>query len=182
VQTRLDTLAGALVEQVNALHGSGYTPGGATGVNFFTTTGTTARTIAVSATAAQVVTTDVSGSTGNNKISLALAALRGKPADNSAAAGYAAWAAVSNNLGGIAFGDHYNSTVTQLATVVSDAQNSSTVYDALSQQAGTRRASVSGVSTDEELILVMQHQQAYSAAARLVSVVDDMMKTLLSLT
>ena len=61
------------------------------------------------------------------------------------------------------------------------AENDSTVYATLATQSGMRRESLSGVSTDEELILVMQHQQAYSAAARLVSVVDEMMQTVLQL-
>ena len=42
----------------------------------------------------------------------------------------------------------------------------------------TPAASVSGVSTDEELIAIIQHQHAYQAAARLVSVVNDMMDAL----
>ena len=43
------------------------------------------------------------------------------------------------------------------------------------------RMSVSGVSTDEELISVIQHQHSYQAAARLVSVVDEMTQTLIDL-
>jgi len=37
------------------------------------------------------------------------------------------------------------------------------------------------VSTDEELVSVIQHQHAYAAAARLVTVVDEMMQTLVDL-
>jgi flagellar hook-associated protein 1 FlgK len=40
---------------------------------------------------------------------------------------------------------------------------------------------VSGVSTDEELISVIEHQHAYQAAARLVNVVNDMTQTLIDL-
>ncbi|MBW3627771.1 MAG: flagellar hook-associated protein FlgK [Gemmatimonadetes bacterium] len=182
VQGRLDALAGGLVAQVNALHSSGYTAAGATGVNFFNSAGTSARTIAVSATAADVVTSDTSGELSNNRIALAMGALRGPPADNTVAADFAAWAAVQNNLGGVSFAEHYAVTVVDLGTVVNGAQNDSTVYATLAEQASIRRESLSGVSTDEELILVMQHQQAYSAAARLVTVVDEMMQTILQLT
>ena len=40
---------------------------------------------------------------------------------------------------------------------------------------------MSGVSTDEELIDIIQHQHAYQAAARLVSVVNDMMDALVTM-
>jgi flagellar hook-associated protein 1 FlgK len=182
VQARLDTLAGGIVAQVNAIHSSGYTAGGATGVNFFDPAGTTARTIGVTVSAVNVVTSDVAGEQSNNRVALAMGALRGSPADNAVAAGFAAWSAVQNNLGGVSFAEHYAVTVVSLGTVVNGAENDSTVYSSLARQAASRRESLSGVSTDEELILVMQHQQAYSAAARMVTVVDEMMQTILQLT
>ena len=40
---------------------------------------------------------------------------------------------------------------------------------------------MSGVSTDEELIRVMQHQQAYVAATRVVTAVDEMLRDLLGM-
>ena len=182
VQARLDTLAAGIVEQVNALHSSGYTVGGATGVNFFDPAGTTARTIAVSVASSNVVTSDVAGETSNNRVALAMGALRAKPSENTVASSFAAWTAVQNNLGGVSFAEHYAVTVVDLGTVVNGAENDASVYSTLAQQAESRRESLSGVSTDEELILVMQNQQAYSAAARLVTVVDEMMQTILQLT
>ena len=47
--------------------------------------------------------------------------------------------------------------------------------------ADLRRKSVSGVSTDEELVSVIQHQHAYQAAARLVTTVNDMLDMLLNI-
>jgi flagellar hook-associated protein 1 FlgK len=55
------------------------------------------------------------------------------------------------------------------------------VYETLASQAGTRRVSVSGVSTDEELVQLMRHQQAYAAAAKLVSAADEMAQTVLNM-
>ena len=72
-------------------------------------------------------------------------------------------------------------TVGDVATQVSYAQDDSTVQATLVSNASTRRQSVSGVSTDEELIDVIQHQHSYQAAARLVSVVDEMTQTLVDL-
>ncbi len=42
------------------------------------------------------------------------------------------------------------------------------------------RDSISAVSLDEEMTLLMKFQQAYSAAAKLISIADEMMNTLLS--
>jgi flagellar hook-associated protein FlgK len=38
---------------------------------------------------------------------------------------------------------------------------------------------MSGVSIDEEMVAVIMHQQAYAAAARLVSVADEMIQEVL---
>ena len=48
-------------------------------------------------------------------------------------------------------------------------------------QADSRRESVSAVATDEELVGLIKQQQAYAAAAHLISAVDEMSKTLLSI-
>lgn len=181
VQQRLDDLAAGMVAQVNALHRSGYTRTGATNVDFFDPAGTTASSIRVVAGVDDVVTADLASQPANNRIALAMAALRGRPSENVVAGNYAAWTAVQNNLGGESFSEHYTTTVVDLASLVNDAENASSVYAALADQAMVRRESVSGVSVDEELILVMQHQQAYTAAARLVNVIDEMMQTLLQM-
>jgi flagellar hook-associated protein 1 FlgK len=45
----------------------------------------------------------------------------------------------------------------------------------------SRRQAVSGVNLDEELTLMMSQEQAYAAAARVVSVADELMQTVLGL-
>ena len=40
---------------------------------------------------------------------------------------------------------------------------------------------MAGVSIDEELTHLMQYQQAYGAAAKIVSIVDEMMQSLLQM-
>ena len=41
------------------------------------------------------------------------------------------------------------------------------------------RDNVSGVSLDEEMANIIKYQQAYSAAAKLVSISDEMLRALL---
>lgn len=57
------------------------------------------------------------------------------------------------------------------------ADSTRVVVDSLESQ----RAAVSGVSTDEEAINLVQFQQQYQGAARLISVAQDLMNTLMSL-
>jgi flagellar hook-associated protein 1 FlgK len=78
-------------------------------------------------------------------------------------------------------GGFYTQAVGEVASSTQQAQDESTIQDTLASNAGTRRESVSGVSTDEELISVIQHQHAYQAAARLVQVVSDMTEILVDL-
>ena len=61
------------------------------------------------------------------------------------------------------------------------ADSSATVYETLASQADNRRSSVNGVSIDEELTLLIRHQQAFRAASRLVRVADEMAQTLLDM-
>lgn len=60
------------------------------------------------------------------------------------------------------------------------AQNQITQGNRL-QEAQNRQASTSGVNLDEELMNLTTYQQAYSASARLLSVVDQLYQTLLQI-
>lgn len=180
VQGRLDELAEALVVQTNALQTAGFQTNGAAGINLFDPTRTTARNIMVVGTSDTLATSDNVAEPFNNRIALATAAMRSKPSQNAIAQGI--WTpAQAGLLGDSSAGEHYRTTVTELAVKTNLAADSAIVHGTLVEQIETRRKSVSGVSTDEELIKVMQHQQAYTAAARLVTVVDEMMQTVLGL-
>jgi flagellar hook-associated protein 1 FlgK len=52
----------------------------------------------------------------------------------------------------------------------------------LVNQLTTQRASTSGVSLDEETINLITYQKAYQAAARIVTVMDEMLDTLINHT
>jgi flagellar hook-associated protein 1 FlgK len=59
-------------------------------------------------------------------------------------------------------------------------QNQTTQDDRL-QEAQSRMADNSGVSLDEELTNLTTYQQAYSAGARMLTVVDQLYQTLLQI-
>src|SRR5690606_27391297 len=114
IQTRLDDLAGALVVQTNALQRAGFQTNGDAGVDFFDPTRTTARNITVVGTAETIATSDNVAEPYNNRIALATAGMRSKPSQNTIAQGI--WTpAESDLLGDFSAGEHYRTTVTELA-------------------------------------------------------------------
>jgi flagellar hook-associated protein 1 FlgK len=202
IRTKLDALAKGLVNGVNYLHSSGWTAAGdalgnanwnvatpPTGsrVNFFSPAGVTAGSIAISAEVAANAAVIASGSTqnapGDNTLALSIGSLRDATgiASLQTSMGAAAFAAQVGLTGGATYGDSYRDTVTNVGLQVRSADSSATVYETLANQADTRRSSVNGVSIDEELTLLMRHQQAFQAASRLVNTADEMMQSLLQM-
>ena len=184
LRAKLDDLAGGIVSAVNGIHRTGWSPTGdpdavappgwtGSNVDFFAAGGTTAATIAldagVAADANRIAVGNVHGGTGSNAIATAMGRLRdtavpvGTPPSSTTLASF------------------YRGTVSDLALRTGAAASSATVYETLSAQAEVRRQSVSGVSTDEELVQLMRHQQAYVAATRLVQSVDEMADALLNM-
>ncbi|WP_333803986.1 flagellar hook-associated protein FlgK [Sulfurospirillum sp.] len=76
---------------------------------------------------------------------------------------------------------YYSALTTKVAT---DASASSTSYDtndALYNTINTQFQSVSGVNKDEELASLIQYQKSYSAAAKIITTIDQMLDTLLGI-
>ncbi|HEY1996280.1 flagellar basal body rod C-terminal domain-containing protein, partial [Paraburkholderia sp.] len=65
------------------------------------------------------------------------------------------------------------------ATQSQASSSSATEQGDRSQEAQSRQSQVSGVNLDEELSNMMIYQQAYSAGARILQVVQQMYDTLL---
>ncbi|MEE4361541.1 MAG: flagellar hook-associated protein FlgK [Pseudomonadales bacterium] len=81
--------------------------------------------------------------------------------------------------GNATVGDAYGALVAEVATRSREAQVASEVERARLESAEARRAAVSGVNLDEEAADLLRYQQAYQAAARVVSVADELFQTLL---
>jgi flagellar hook-associated protein 1 FlgK len=77
-------------------------------------------------------------------------------------------------------GDQYAQQVAALGVDSRTAQGESANQEVLVKHLQTERDSVSGVSLDEETTHLIQYQRAYQAAARVVTVVDDMLDTLIN--
>ena len=65
--------------------------------------------------------------------------------------------------------------------LAADASEKMAFEEALIEQLETRQADFSGVSIDEELANILTLQNAFSASARVVTTVDEMLDTILQL-
>lgn len=167
VRAELDRLAAGLVTTINTIHAGGTTLGGATGVDLFDAAGLTAGTIGLSTAIIANPQDIVSGATsqpGDNTVALQLSGLRST--------------AIASLNGGTA-GEFFAGLVSSIASMVSDADQSARIGDQIVAGIVARRESVRGVSTDEEMVKLIVQQQAFSAAARLVTVADELMQDVL---
>jgi flagellar hook-associated protein 1 FlgK len=180
VQAQLDGLADGLVTAVNDLHVQG-----PSGVPFFQPAGASGTVSAAAIRLSDQVQADPSvinagindADTGpsDNRLALQIAGFRDTPVSITVASGTYAGTTSST------FGAFYGSIVTGIGALTQAAGQSATVYGTLADQADARRSAVSGVSTDEELTTLMGQQQAYAAAAHLVTVADEMARTILDM-
>ena len=180
----LDDLARAFAQDVNAVHAGGTNPLGQTGVLFFDDAGgnpsaVTAWSLSLSADVTADAQSIASGTgiidplsglpvwaPGNNDIALSIAGLR---------------TAGSASFGGQSINDAFADEVARVGSELREAQDGSSIHEALAAQADQQRMSVSGVNTDEELIQLIRFQNAYSAAARVVTAADEMLQTILDM-
>lgn len=85
------------------------------------------------------------------------------------------------SLNDVPIGDFYESLVSSIAQ---NAASDGALADGLNGFRDSllgQRAQISGVSLDEEAVLILQYQQAYQASARIVTTIDELFNTLISL-
>jgi flagellar hook-associated protein 1 FlgK len=76
--------------------------------------------------------------------------------------------------------DYWSAQAATLGVEVSALNSNVTGQDSFVKQLESRRDSVSGVSLDDEMADLIKFQRAYQAAAKLISVSDEMTQTLLN--
>jgi len=166
----LETLVGTITEQVNALHTRGFGLDGSTGVKFFTgrlSSGNFAvNTQIVSDTDKIAAAQTTDGLPGDNQMALAIADLQST--------------SVGIGKTNTTFSDYYTSIVSRVGTDVQYAQNRIDNQSEMLSYLDNYRESVSGVSLDEEMINLIQYQRSYESAAKLISVADEMLSTLIN--
>ena len=181
---QLNTFAQALVTKFNEIHNSGYTlPEGdresQTEIDFFAVPRDQdgqAKNISLSqaildsvyniAVSAQPVDENDPNKPGDNQIALEMAGLRDL-----------------KNLPRVGnFEDFTKMLIADLAVESSHSQKMLEGQEVLTDSLDITRHSISGVSLDEEMTMIIQYQHAYSAAARAISVMDEALDILINRT
>ncbi|MFT9097150.1 flagellar hook-associated protein FlgK [Liquorilactobacillus sp.] len=83
---------------------------------------------------------------------------------------------------GSTFANEFNNTVTKNGISKQSADNTATAQQSVLTQLEEKDASVSGVSLNEEMSNIIKYQQGFQANARLLSVVSEMLDTLINNT
>lgn len=163
----LDTLAAGMVDNVNALHVTGYGVNGSTGVHFFNPAYRTAATIRLNdelnADINKVAASETAGN--DNRLALAIAGLRGQ-------------AVMNRNT--MTINEFHASLVGDAGVKAREAIAFAGNYELLLHQIDNARQSVEGVSLDEEMSNLVKFQHAYDAAARVITTMDQALDTVIS--
>jgi len=167
LRQKINLMATTLIEGVNSVHKLGVSLDGSTNLDFFT--GTDASTIAVN----KDLIAD------SRKIQLSADTDKG---DNTVAANLLKWLDASQEgLGKMTVTQHYNEAVATYGQELANINNRLADQEVISHTLKQQRAGVSGVSLDEEMSSLIQFQRAYQASAKLISTVNELFQSILSM-
>lgn len=163
----LNLFASTLITEFNDAHQKGYTLDGSAGTAFFSGTGASNIEVAITDLNQIAAAASNTGSgDGDNAINLC---------DVLNSKDYTA-------LGGLSLDQYYTTVVNRLAveahTTYSLYDNKESLVDYLTAQ----QQSIAGVSLDEEAANLIIYENAYNASSRYVSVIDEMLNTLINST
>jgi flagellar hook-associated protein FlgK len=203
---QFDTLAQGIALAVNALHNTGQGLTVNSGMDFFTFPDGSTPTTVSPVTAANITLNSVIGgdlgkiatglntdADGNPLTEVAVGDGTVAQAISSLSGG---WSALQdqieahlfdplgidalNPVSASSFGDYYGANITQMGVDVQQADRMKAGQDVLVIQVYNQRESFSGVSLDEEMTNLVKFQKSYTAAARLVTMMDDLLDTIVN--
>jgi flagellar hook-associated protein 1 FlgK len=168
-QQKVDDMVNGIMNSVNAVHSTGYTLHGTplTGVDFFS--GYTNGRLTINQNIlddSNYIAISADGTSGNGDIALSIYAL----AQDSTIMGT-----------GKTFAGYYSDLVSEIGSEQVQNNQAGDSSQLALEQIETQRASVSGVNSDEEMVDIMSFQKAYTASAKLLSMADEMLSTLLNM-
>ena len=163
----LNTLAGGIVETINAQHNAGYGLDGETGRNFFDPDKVKAYSISVSEDIADLshIAASGDGSIGDNSNALAINDLKSSKVLD----------------GNYTLSDFYNGIVSDIGILGKNAKDSRASQELLLTQIDNARETIKGVSIDEEMVQLIQAQRIYQSASKLIVVMDQLLEELINL-
>jgi len=160
----LDQLASALCNRVNELHREGYGADGLSGRDFFVPGGTAANLQLSGEVRADPmhIAASLTGEIGDGANALRIAGVR------------------MEDLVGGTVDDFFRSLVARTGIRAQEARRMQDNQKLLVRQLESRRQSISGVSLDEEVANLIRYEHSYAAAARLMTVLDEMLDILIN--
>lgn len=165
---KLDRLAVALSDEVNTIHKSGANVDGTTGLNFFNVGTSGASNIKVNEALVQdpslIANRSISEGVGANSIAESIFKLQ-----------------FSNIVDGKTPAGYYTEFNTALGEEINDANFNKKNFQNILQNLENQKDQVSGVSLEEEMTNMVQYEQAFNAAAKIIQTADELMETVLSL-
>lgn len=173
-QTDLNNVAAGLISTVNAVHQSGAGLDGSTGLNFFN--GTDAGDISINPdlvadpsklAAAAEPAGGGAPAPGDASNATLLGALESQPL-------------TTGPLAGQSVQGFYQTSISMLGGQGAAATTALNTATANTQQLTSQRNSLTGVSTDDEMINMMKFQTGYQASAKVIQTMDSMINTLIT--
>ncbi len=166
--SKLDELARNIASRVNEVHKGGYNLSGITGISFFaddvTGAGNFRLNSAVSKDPSLIATRTSTSASGDGSIARDVFDLQ-----------------YESFVQGSTTSDFYTALLTQVGNELKTSQSSKESGQLIVQHLQNQKDSISGVSLDEEMTNLIQYQQAYEAAGKVVKTVDEMVQTLLNI-
>jgi flagellar hook-associated protein 1 FlgK len=171
--SKLNDMAKAMVESFNTINNAGYTVPYDTNlssqnVDFFNSANLTAMDISIS---------DSLKESGWN-ISMSNILLEGEMNRGNSENGQS-FIDVTTSVGDIE--EYYQNTIAEMATNANYVSRKSSSQQEMTDFIEMQKLSVSEVSLDEEMINMVKYQQSYNASAKLITVIDDMLTTLINM-
>lgn len=172
-QNRLDQLAFDVANAYNAVHSAGVGLDGASGRNLFEPPAEVA-----GAARNMRLSEDVAGHPERIAAALDPASL---PSDNRNALSLSDLSSAGFALGGMTVTEALASLVGSSGMAVQSAARAEAFASGALSQVQALHDSVSGVSSDEEMVALMRYQRAYEASLKVIQVADEMLGELMNL-
>ncbi len=165
VLTSLDTLAAGLANGINTANQGGFDLNGNAGGNIFAPPGATgaAANLQVQITDPALIAASSDGSAGSNGNVAALSAVANQP------------------VAGRTPTDFYSGIVFNVGNDVANGTAELNSAQLVLTQLQDQRGSISGVSLNEEAANTLQYQEAYDAAAKVVTTIDNLLSTVINM-
>ncbi len=181
ILTQINSLALGVAAAVNSLHQQGLDLKGNPGADFFVAIDNNE----INALNIQL-NPDIAGDP--SRIAAASSNNDGGPGDSGSAQAIASlaegWQSLTSigldkPLNAASFGSYYAAAVAKIGADAQEANRKQAMQEAMITQLTNQREAVSGVSLDEEMVNLVKYQKSYAAAARVVTIMDDLLETVI---